>query len=143
MAKVSFIIFAEETMTQNQIKPDLLIRNPKISLVPAYIPGQFSFSIVFGLVGLQNKEHYTLRMKFMHKESGAIVAEFNGMEFDFEMDLNDPVSAKTNGTVININMNNVIFEKEGTYEIEMELDGSITRQEIEVLGARSVSGGKS
>lgn len=138
MAKVGFIMFADEVFSSNPVANELMVKNPKIALTPEYIPGQFSFFVVFSLLDLREGEQYQLEIILTHEESGDEVLKNEQISFNFVKDKNNPVAEKINGSIINIHLNNIVFKKEGLYKFTIKIDGEENHQTINIFQVNGV-----
>ena len=133
MAKVGFIFFAEEVFNSNPHGNELMVKNPKIALIPEFIPGQFSFFVVFSLLDLTEGQKYNLEINFKHVASGEIILENSNIHFDYVKDNSKLVNSLINGAVVNLHMNNIVIKQEGAYEMVIKIDGNASSQSIDIL----------
>ena len=121
MARVSTFLYCdsfENIMTPSG--PKLNVSNPLQIFTPAYIPGNFSFGILIGIIGFDTKITHSLRVIFKHKESEKSVFDTGNIEFPTNAESKLPTYL--DGTMINMDFRNVVFENDGEYFTEVIFD---------------------
>lgn len=131
MASIGFILFADEVFNPNPAGNELMIKNPKIALTPEYVPGQFSFFLIFSLLDLEEKG-YKMAFVFRHEETGEVAVAQDSLPFDFKKDNPEVLNPNINGTIINLHLNNIILKHEGKYSFTVTLDGISKTEYINV-----------
>lgn len=122
MAKVSAFLYCdsiENLMTP--MGPKLTISNPLQVFTPAYIPGNFSFGILLGIIGFDTKAKHNLRILFKYRETEKVIFDTNIIEFPIQAESKFPTDL--DGTMINMDLRNVVIEKPGEYFTEVIFDG--------------------
>ena len=124
MPHVSTFVYAEDTIQDNTPQgPRLLIVGPQQILSPLFVPGTYSFSVMFGVVGANMHEAHTLRHIFRTSsaedppivDSGDMPVPPRTEDRDLPEDMD--------GFMSSLNLKNVVFRAEGTYVSEIFFDG--------------------
>lgn len=92
------------------------------AMTPEYIPGLFSFSISFTLLGIAEGEH-SFVVKFKNPEKEVIAGIDNAIVL-YEKDRNSNLPDEQKGINIAAGLQNVNFKKSGLYSTEIILDGT-------------------
>ncbi|MZP30579.1 hypothetical protein GTO91_12730 [Heliobacterium undosum] len=123
MPYISSFLYAEDSV-QLPGQP-LNIVNPQIVLRPMFVPGMFSFTIVFGISEVVVTEAHTLRCIFCGPE-GEVVLDTGAFDVPVQPDAikrkDDPI--ETQALMVNMNFRNVPFKCEGRYNTQVFLDGT-------------------
>ena len=90
-------------------------------LLPDYIPGNFSFSIVFSLLDLEPGEEYCVEVSFNHENEE--VARVEDIQLTGRIDNKYNVPEKFFGYQIAIDFRNVLLNEEGVYHTIVSLNG--------------------
>jgi hypothetical protein len=113
------------------------LTNPQHVFAPAFVPGQFSFGVSFGILELdvENQEHIA---RYVFKDpKGKTVIDTQDVKlskdnippgsFEFPEDMR--------GIIMNMDFRNIPFKEVGAYKSEVFVDGvSIGIREIKVIG---------
>ncbi|MCM1047667.1 MAG: hypothetical protein NC433_04500 [Clostridiales bacterium] len=92
------------------------------AMTPEYIPGLFSFSISFTLLGIAEGEHsFVVKFKDPEKE---VIAGIDNAIVLYEKDRNSNLPDEQKGINIAAGLQNVNFKKSGLYSTEIVLDGT-------------------
>lgn len=91
------------------------------AMTPEYIPGLFSFSISFALLGIEEGEHI-LDLKFKDPDNN-VISGIDGTVVRYERDENSNLPDSQLGINVAAGMQNVDFKKSGMYSTEVILDG--------------------
>jgi hypothetical protein len=132
MPRISTFMYCEETKQEAHpgLPNRLNISNPLNVFRPAFVPGMFSFSIVFGLLGIDivEKQHL-LRIKFLNSndlekpiiDTGDIqmIAEKN------PNDTNASLPEEHRGMMANLDFRNAVLKSEGEYITEIYMDNEL------------------
>ncbi|SDW30169.1 hypothetical protein [Paenibacillus sp. PDC88] len=97
--------------------PKLMVLNPFASILPAFIPGGFSFSVVIGIGGIVPTEEQLLRYIFRHEEENSEILIDTG-DVRFTMGVDESlklVPAEYQGVALSMDFKNLVFRKKGKY----------------------------
>ena len=131
----NFVYCADSRLTNEKNAVDAL--NILSVFKPSYIPGPFTFSIVFSLIGVEENNRNRIRIEFQ-QDFGAKEILFNSGEIvipEFKKDnLNED---KITGLNFRFEFKNVIFKENGLYVTKIYFND-------ELLGERliPIEGGK-
>lgn len=97
-------------------------------ITPEYIPGTFSFSLIFTLLGLEEK-NYELNLRFKNPD-GQTVLETGGLVIPYDqISKNDQnrilLPPEETGLTLSLDLKNVVFEKNGYYVTEVICNGRV------------------
>jgi len=136
MPEISTFMYALNTGRDEQ--DNLVIRAPLNVIKPPYIPGAFSFSVVFGITGLDQTRQQALEVIFKSIE-GQVIQKIGPFPLPSADQLpKDNVPPKYKGIVANIDMQNILFEKPGEYVTEVFVDGEkLESKPVMVIPAKS------
>lgn len=127
MPHVSTFMYAEgsmsETTPQNQQR--LHVVSPLHIFVPMFVPGTFSFCVVFGILDINTDKDHILRITFSNPNKDEPPLIDTG---DMHLPrVNDPnaqeLPQEMRGIMTNISFQNVVLRYEGIYESEVFFDG--------------------
>jgi len=108
------------------------------ALTPEYVPGAFSFSIVFSVLKLDVKKHNSIRVVFSSSEDSKVLVDTQEIMIPpaaEENSINLPEENK--GFIMSMDMRNVVFETNGLYETEIIVNQeTIGKVPIYVKGKR-------
>lgn len=129
----------ETFMYANDIKSEIIsgkktqiINSPLLSLKPYSLPGQFSFSIIFGISDIDLEVHHDIGYILKPVDGAPVVDIANARVEPFSVD--DRKNA--DGLIGSIDLRNVIFKTAGIYEYKLFIDGKLLKNdEIKVAGA--------
>ena len=104
-------------------------------LQPEYVPGMFSFSIFFTLLGLSRGSH-SLRVEFRNP-NGEVVTSVEEKNLEYFPPETDELPAEQSGLNIVIQMQNVVMRTNGMYNTTVQLDDTdLGEFEIYVKGRK-------
>lgn len=93
------------------------------AMVPEYIPGLFSFSINFTVMGMDEGKHQ-IKIKFKNPE-GDVLAFIDSIEIDYRNNIEQNLPEEYSGLNITVGLQNVDFKKSGVYFTEVSFDGDV------------------
>ncbi|PET68282.1 hypothetical protein CN533_27220 [Priestia megaterium] len=138
MPRVSTFMYCEATEA-NPRNGQMIINAPMHVFTPAFVPGMFSFSIVFGLLGIELNSENNFRVKFVGPDEKALIDTEN-LNFP-NPDLNDEqrnLPPNLRGMMLNFDFRNVVFRQEGQYKTEVFVnEDKIGEFPIDVKGVES------
>jgi hypothetical protein len=123
MVRISTFMYCEGTQLvgppNNQ---KLTVQNPQHVFNPMFIPGTFSFGIVFGVLGVDLKENHTLKVIFSSPDEEKVVDSeaINLPAQEVKNDTPDDFS----GFMMNMDFRNAVLKAEGEYKTEIIFDGT-------------------
>lgn len=107
------------------------------AITPEFVPGTFSFSIVFSVLDVDPEQNNRIQIIFSDDEGKEIV---NSGEIQLPMaNIPDPICLpkEYQGMNMTMDLRNVVFEKEGVYKTSIIFNGNnIGTNEIYVKGRR-------
>lgn len=92
------------------------------AMTPEYIPGLFSFSISFMLLGISEGDH-SLIVKFKNPDN-EVIAGIDNAIVPYKKDENSNLPDEQMGINVAAGLQNVDFKKSGMYSTEILLDGT-------------------
>lgn len=123
MSSVSFFLYCDGVQAQGALpQMSINVLNPKIVFTPMFIPGQYSFSVVIGIVGLDVEEE---DHKYQYIFSGPNGEEIiNSGEFMTQRPIGNPFKLPPDkrGGMISLDFKNVIMNENGVYSSEIICD---------------------
>lgn len=127
MPRISTFMYAERTEPNQQ--GQMTVSNPLLVINPIFVPGMFSFSIIFGVIGISNQSDHTMQIIFNSPNeedepliNTGIIPLSKGMA-PFEKTLDLPPEQK--GMMFNLDFRNVVFKTEGIYKSTVFIDGEM------------------
>jgi hypothetical protein len=138
MPHVSMFMYCENaTNDMTPQGPKLNITGPLHILTPMFVPGMFSFSIVFGILDLETDIDHAIRVIFRSSVAGEehlidtgkdILIPRNSEKNDLPKDMR--------GLMMSLDFKNVVFRSEGLFLTEVLFDGeSLGQFPIKVRGS--------
>lgn len=131
MEKIKYFVYCEGVQgvpTPSGTKIQLV--NPFLILNPINIPGNYSFTVSFGLQGMDFTKTNKLRMLFLNPD-GTIINDMG--EIDLPMQPTNPkLPPELQGMVLNLDFRNVPIKAPGEYTTKVLVNGN-------ELGAYSIS----
>lgn len=121
MAKLMTFMYANEARNDFINGQSIqAINTPLLSLKPAFIPGQLSFAVIFGITEFDFSKEHTFQYRLIGPDEKIVVdtgivpmsANFSGGDV-----------SKLDGLVGNFDLRNVVFMKEGKHRYEVIFDG--------------------
>lgn len=92
------------------------------AMTPEYIPGLFSFSVIFTLSNITEGEH-ALIVKFKDPDK-EVIAEIDNAKVSYKKDENSNLPDEQMGINVAAGLQNVNFKKSGLYSTEVMIDGT-------------------
>lgn len=110
----------------------LQIINPLQAIIQKYIPTQYTFSVVFGIIELDTTTPHSLSVIFKNSVGNRVLFQSQDSQLPVEGNPNIPLSAQ--GLMIAMGLLNINFEAPGTYVTEILVDQvSLGKYSIEVI----------
>jgi len=116
--QISTFMYALEA---NQVNNGMVIRNPLNFIALQFIPSNFTFAIIFGLVGLSVDRSHKIELFFKSPDGkvihrwGPVSVKIGGVPED--------VPPETVGFVSHFQLQNTPLETEGVYTTEIHVNG--------------------
>lgn len=106
-----------------------------MTLTPPFIPGAFSFSILFSINGIDLTKNVVVRIEFLDPD-GKELANTGDIQFPPAPKMEGPeLPDEVKGLMMSLDLQNIVFEKEGYYESVVYCDGQkLPGQKIYVKG---------
>lgn len=129
MEKITTFIYCLATNNIQEPNMQTVNANGILSVItPEYIPGTFSFSLVFTLLGLEEKK-YELNLRFKNPD-GQILLDTGGLVIPYDqISKNDQnkisLPPEETGLTLSLDLKNVVFEKNGYYVTEVLCNGRV------------------
>ena len=106
-------------VTRNEVRksgepPVTVVDGVLNALTPDFIPGNYSFSVVFSILNLQRDEDYVVRLSFMNDKGDEIVKTDN-VALDSNPKNAFDIPNEYFGYNVCIDLRNVLLEHEGKY----------------------------
>lgn len=126
MPRVSTFLYCEGTVKE-EAQDGLIIRNPLMIFRPAFVPGMFSFSIFFGISGINDGNEHLLRIKFINiKDIANPIIDTGDLPIrqpQYEPGHSDnEIPTEFQGMMANLDFRNAVLRNEGEYYTEIHLD---------------------
>ncbi|MCF2719314.1 hypothetical protein LWE69_19940 [Paenibacillus sp. UKAQ_18] len=125
MNKISAFVYCENTHQEmTTTGPKMHISNPFSSLLPSFVPGNFSFNICIGLAGVEESDNHTLRVTFGRSDDSPRLVDTGAISFGVQADstISATVPIEYQGTVIGMEFKNVLFRAVGEYVSHVYVD---------------------
>jgi len=119
MPEVTFFMCALQTLKDDQNV--LVVRGPLNTLKPPYIPGAFSFSVVFGMRGFKLNAKHVIRLVFKDPD-GKEIRQLGPFPLQVPGDVEPDKSDEYREFIADIHLQNITFEQEGIHTAEIYLD---------------------
>ena len=117
MARVSDIIFC---LNSTNLPGQGVCANTILTtIMPEYIPGLFTFSVVITILGVDVSTEHPITISFSHE--GTPVADVTSQIPSMEDQSNLPQEYK--GVNLALNWNNINFQEQGEYSLKVMVDG--------------------
>ena len=127
MPRISTFMYAERT--EPNLNGQMTVTNPLLVINPIFVPGMFSFSIIFGVIGISNQSDHTMQILFNSPNEDeeplvntGVIPLAKGMA-PLEKILDLPPDQK--GMIFNLDFRNAVFKTEGIYKSTVLIDGEI------------------
>lgn len=129
MARVSDIIFC---LNSTNLPGQGVCANTILTtIMPDYIPGLFTFSVVITILGVDTSAEHSIVITFSYKDT--IIANVEGHIPSMDDQSNLPQEYK--GINLSLDWNNINFQEDGEYSLKVVLDGEeIGGKDIYVKG---------
>lgn len=113
---------AKNESTKEGESPKIVIDGLLNALTPDFIPGNYSFSIVFSVLNLGKNEEHTVKLSFTDEEKEMLLeTEETTLKGGLENKNNIPDEFL--GYNVCVDMRNVLFKHEGIYSTKVFVDG--------------------
>ncbi len=106
----------------------LCVENVLSYLNPEFVPGQFSFCIVFTIINLEKDRKYSLHIRMEHKDSSEEVLKMDTDEMFFSTISNNNIPQVYNGVNVSIDCKNVKFVKAGEYILKITIGEDMLKE---------------
>ncbi|MDQ0162012.1 DUF6941 family protein [Aeribacillus alveayuensis] len=124
MPKISTFMYCDRAELNPQ--GQMHITNPLLVMNPVFVPGMYSFSVVFGVQGLDNESDHTLRVLFLspnENEPPLIDTNTISLPKGTAPKIMISLPPEQKGMMFNMDFRNVVFKTEGTYKTRVYFDG--------------------
>lgn len=131
MPHISTFMYCEDAIDNKS--PDgnkLSLNNPFIVFRPLFIPSQFSFGVVMGIIGLDFEEKQNLQVKFSSPNDDVIL-DTGVIDLDLALTIPDKESnlpPEFRGAIMNLNFRNVPLRVEGIYRSDVFINSELLGQ---------------
>ncbi|WP_145322992.1 DUF6941 family protein [Paenibacillus xylanexedens] len=126
MLRITSFTYCEDSKPeQSPTGPRLSISNPFASLLPAFVPGSFSFSVCIGIAGIGPGEEHKLQYIFRSSDN-SVEPLINTGEVQFNVNQEptlQSVPVDHQGVVLSMDFKNTVFRKNGEYISDIYMDG--------------------
>lgn len=120
MAKLITFTYANEVINQTIDGHDnQIINNPLLALKPMFIPGQLSFSVVFGITDIDPNKDHIFQYKLVSPD-GQVVVDTGDIKITKYSNMQDK---KVDGFLGSLDLRNVVFRTRGFYKTELIFNG--------------------
>lgn len=110
--------------TKNEEPALTVIEGVLNCLTPDFVPGNYSFSVSFSLLGLEKNEEYTVETVFINAEERELVrTDSITLNGNLEEQNKHNIPKEYFGYNLGIEFKNVIIEKEGIYTTRVYING--------------------
>lgn len=100
------------------------------AITPEFVPGAFSFSIVFSIVDLDTKTNNRIRIVFSDNEGKAIV-DTNEIALPIINSVDSlDIPNEYKGINMSMDLRNIVFEREGLYKTTVCLNGNMLGENV-------------
>ncbi|MEB6170583.1 hypothetical protein MXL81_07830 [Staphylococcus pseudoxylosus] len=125
MARVAWILPSSEVFNNNE--KQLVIDAPFAEINLINIPSQYSFTISFGIIGLDIKKYNVINF-----EIGSFKNDDKEILFEAPLHIGDPRSDEVKEIdekglaefISNVSLKNFVFKQIGLHYVKMEIDGN-------------------
>ncbi|MGG3115301.1 DUF6941 family protein [Bacillus paranthracis] len=104
------------------VEGKLTIGGPLNFINPRFVPGMFSFTVAFGIVGLNTQQRNDLQLKFFDVNDDEIMST-GILTIPENADIDPNLPMEVRGFMANMEFKNVVFKSEGAYKTELYLNG--------------------
>lgn len=139
MPRISTFMYCEQAEI-NQHNQKLNISGPLHVIITPFIPTNFSFSIVFGLMAFNNEQDNGLQIRFLDSD-GNILVDANNITIGKNMDPQTmALPPEARGLIANLDFRNVTLRKPGVYVTQILLNQDLLGEfPIQVVQAGEIS----
>lgn len=124
---ITTFAFSDDVKEQPQPNGNrtLDIINPQNLFRPLFIPGTYTFSVTFGLLGIDPNTSHKLDFQIKHSEvDEEALVNIEGADLAPNLEfLNSGLPNEANGFIFNMDFRNLPFRHEGKYIATVSLDG--------------------
>lgn len=99
------------------------LTGPLIALRPQFIPSNFSFSVTFGIRGIDLEKQNILKLT-LKRPSGSILHDLGNVQFP-PIHNKDSLPLTYSGFVGGIDFRNLALDEEGCYKLEIYVNGQL------------------
>lgn len=95
-------------------------------LIPEFIPGSFSFSIAFSVIGVDVTKENMVQVVFYEKSNNTILVDTGAITIPpTTRDSQVMIPEEYHGLNMSMDFRNVVFEKEGLYSTKIVFNGDV------------------
>ena len=138
MAKLVSFVYCMNAIKEPEPSNALNAINVVSSLRPDYIPGGFSFSVVFSILDIKlDSPSNAIRVRFLNKENDEVVADSGTILLPAQSlsEEDQLLPQQYRGFNMSLDFRNIIFKQSGLYATEIVFNGeSLGTQDIFVQG---------
>jgi hypothetical protein len=136
MPIITTFMFCEQAELNPQTQK-LQVISPIHVFTPAFVPGMFSFSLVFGVLGVDPKKENTFQISVVDQKEEEIILDTGIMHIPSNPDDKlEQLPPEMRGMMVNMDFRNVIFRKEGIYKAQIYINSEKTGEfQVPVRGA--------
>jgi hypothetical protein len=136
MPKISTFMYCEEAIGNGQ---KMQISGPLQIITPLFVPGMFSFAVVFGILDVDLSTcSYSLQVKFLSPQKDEILIDSGVLQLDKQQQSENKLPPEMRGVMFNFDFRNVPFRQEGIYKTVILLNGEeIGEFPIQVKGGET------
>jgi len=121
MARISTFMYAESTGIEvNGTNQKMQINGPMHLFQPLFVPSQFSFSVIMGILGMDTEQSNTIRFTFSSPKK-EIIIDTNSITLQPQPMEQGHLPPELRGMMMNLDFRNVPLREEGEYYSEVFL----------------------
>lgn len=128
MAILTAFMYANET--RNDIMPNgqsnQVISTPLLALKPVFIPGQLSFSVIFGITDFEYNMDHTVQYRLLDP-NGDVVIDTGVVHLPKFIHEQAP---ETDGFIGNFDLRNVVLMNKGEYKTQLIFDNIKLKDDV-------------
>lgn len=137
MAKLVTFMYANESRNDTSNGQNIqIITNPLLSLKLMFIPGQLSFSVIFGITDFDYNKEHRAQFKLIDPKGDVVI---DTGEFHIPKIGNDK---NNDGFVGSLDLRNLVFRIKGNYKTELWFDGEKLKDDTILVTEVDSNGGK-
>lgn len=128
--QISTFMYAEATQVhfglpnQTNAPQQLHVIQPIHILTPQFVPCMYSFSVIFGILGLDTSINHKFRFTFASPNPAENLLIDTGEQILHRQPEPNDLPIEMRGIMMNLDFRNIPFRKDGTYKSEVFVDGS-------------------